>query len=134
MNMILRMRNIFLKPSLDSANSSSGLEFDGVYVSKPGFERLDQTWFRYYLRFYLDGSVRYRATTKDFDVGKIYAEDEGIKSIYIVKSGQVVFDLSLPEYSFTSIWSGTIKNGSIVFEIENPDFEDIDGEYTFVAL
>ena len=132
--MISRIRNIFKKPSIDSVNSSSGLEFEGVYVSEPCFERLDQTWFRYYFRFYRDGSVRYRATTKDFDVGKIYAEDKGIKGTYIVKAGKVVFDLSLPEYSFTSTWSGTIKNDAIVFKIVNPDYEDIDGEYKFVSL
>ncbi len=121
------LKNIF------SNSSSDMLKLNGLYVSKPSFERLDQTFFRHYFKFYSDGKVRKGFAAESFDVIELFNLEPTMgEGKYIIEGNTLIFNIKIPNYQFESTWTGDVNEEKIVFKIDNPDFEDIDGEYTFI--
>lgn len=111
------------------------LRYDGIYLSAPLFERLDQTWCRYYFRFVKTGAVLKGVAKGDPELNDMMVfEPELGESNFKVSDNIITFSIGLPEYSFRSHWRGIVQKTSIEFSIENPDFEDISGVYKYFQI
>ena len=111
------------------------ISFNGIYISKPLFERLDQTWFRIYFRFYADGTVKKGCCGDKYDVQALKEMEPNSGSGKItLDANNVLFAIQTDDSDFKSTWIGVINQNTINFRIEDPDFEDIEGTYTFFGF
>lgn len=90
-----------------------------------GFEKYDQTSYRYLIQFLESGAVKKGVPDK----GKFHEVGCGT---YTLSGSTVTCIIRSVADGFESKWIGEIKPGFIQFKIENPDFEDIEGKYGFV--
>lgn len=111
------------------------INFDGIYISEPWFERLDQTWFRLYFRFYANGTVKKGNCADNYDIQTLKEKKTNIGSgKTTLDAKNVSFDIQTEDSNFKSTWIGEINKNTINFRVENPDFEDIEGVYTFIRF
>ncbi|WP_444931388.1 hypothetical protein ACJJIF_06310 [Microbulbifer sp. SSSA002] len=105
--------------------SGSRPNFDGFYSSTKGFEKYDQSSYCYLIKFYENGTVE-KGVPHEGDFYKVGA------GTYSQSGSEVICKIRSDADGFESKWIGHLHDDFIQFEIEQPDFEDIVGRYTFV--
>lgn len=100
---------------------------NGIYVSPINFERLEVEFFTYCLKFLNDGSVEKFFRKEKEKLGTIVLA----KGDFKCEGSRIEFCLRNCGDNHESLWKGTFKASGILFSIENPDFEDLEGFYRF---
>lgn len=109
------------------------IRVDGIYLSTAGLDKYDMTLYWYYLRFYESGQVYKGFTIVEPVKTTQFGVDNYVGAgTYQVLGNQVKCTIKSISDNWISVWNGHIKNDAIEFSIDHPDFEDLDGEYTFI--
>ena len=101
------------------------LDAYGFYTSSKGFEKYGQSSYCYLIKFCGDGSVLKGVPHE----GCFHEVGSGR---YTVNDSIVTCMIKSNADGFESKWVGRIESDYIHFEIEKPDFEDIEGKYTYI--
>ena len=99
----------------------------GFYQSPPIIDPYDLTVSHTCLQFSQQGIVRIGQLNEQNDFVEM-----GVGS-FELDEATISFSIRKLEDGFTSKWTGAIRADSIDFQIEQADFEDIEGTYSWVS-